>query len=94
MNCPFYGRRLVALESEPPFLLFNQRGNQCALCTASHSPCDLEIDQRPVDWRACERIRAIRDDVDADARELRAATCCSLRTRPNGINADARELED
>lgn len=65
-NCPFYGRTLflhtprVSRRPAPPFLLFPQVGNRCALATGGHVPCQLEIERREIDWRACPRIEDIR----------------------------------
>jgi len=61
-NCPFYGRSMqTALAVKPAlFVLFDSRGNQCALVTDAHSPCLLEIEGRPVEWRECPRVEAIR----------------------------------
>ena len=54
--CPFYGRAYfegVRGGPLPPFVLYPTFGNQCALITDRHSPCVLEVEQRPVDFRAC-----------------------------------------
>lgn len=53
-NCPFYGRALVF--AGRPFTLLGTGGNQCAIIIDRHSPCALEIDNQPVDWRTCPRI--------------------------------------
>ena len=62
-NCPFYGRHLYPANSkivEPPFLLLDQRGNQCALIVTAFSPCQMEITAQPVDWRACHVVLEVR----------------------------------
>ena len=58
-NCPFYGRHLYRSNSlivDPPFLLLATGGNQCGLVTKSHSPCRMEMDREPVDWRECPLV--------------------------------------
>jgi hypothetical protein len=63
-NCPFYGRYLLMNHSERvpamAFALFDSGGNQCALINDAYSPCYLEVEEKPVDWRECERVAAIR----------------------------------
>jgi hypothetical protein len=65
-NCPFYGRAYFegvrGTPHHPPFILFPTRRNQCALITDRHSPCVLEMDRNPVDWRACPIVRHARVD--------------------------------
>lgn len=66
MNCPFYGRHFVEGRFVPgsgpalPMALLNSEGNQCALVTTSFTPCYLEIEGKPVDWRSCKRVAMIR----------------------------------
>ena len=65
MNCPFYGRALFLsqiLNRDPPFVLFDQAGNQCALITASHSPCRMEMEGETPDWRVCPLVYAVRPE--------------------------------
>jgi hypothetical protein len=64
-NCPFYGRslRIVGLFSNgagTPMALIDTRGDQCALVELRRSPCYLEIEGRPVDWRDCRIVARIR----------------------------------
>jgi len=49
-KCPFYGFSLVG---EPIKVLMDSKGNQCALIIGSHSPCKMEIQQKPIDWNIC-----------------------------------------
>lgn len=60
-NCPFYGVSWTPLCR--PFMLLGTGGNQCALMVDSHSPCKLEIDGQPVDWKACPRVAELRVHV-------------------------------
>jgi hypothetical protein len=64
MNCPFYGRAMfcspVPTRSHPPFVLFRQDGNQCALVLTSHSPCRMEIAGETPDWKDCILVKEIR----------------------------------
>ena len=65
MNCPFYGRAIFLAppstqRPSPPFVLFDQRGNQCALVTTSHAPCQMEIAGETPDWKACVLVRDVR----------------------------------
>lgn len=56
MNCPFYGRHMYrnnSLITDPPFLLLDSRGNQCALVTSKFAPCIMERDDKGVEWRHC-----------------------------------------
>jgi len=62
-NCPFYGA--VYFEGQrgtphPPFVLFPTEGNECAVVTNRHTPCYLEIEGQPVDWRNCVIVRLMR----------------------------------
>jgi hypothetical protein len=60
-NCPFYGRAIYPQVMLPlRFLLIDSQGNQCALVTDAHSPCRMEIDGLPVEWRECPLIKDIR----------------------------------
>jgi len=63
-NCPFYGHQFYPTRSRaakaPPFILFDSRGNQCALIVDAFSPCKLEIDGRPIDWTTCPRVGEVR----------------------------------
>lgn len=36
-----------------PFHLVATKGNQCALITSAHSPCQLENIGQPVEWTVC-----------------------------------------
>lgn len=63
MNCPFYGRAMFyspVPRSQPPFVLFPQNGNQCALILSSHAPCRMELDGETPDWKTCILVREIR----------------------------------
>jgi hypothetical protein len=64
MNCPFYGRAYFdpphISPNHPPFLLFGTHGNQCALVTASHSPCRMEIAGEEPDWKECVLVKEAR----------------------------------
>jgi hypothetical protein len=66
MNCPFYGRALYGTHypqpNRPPFILFNQHGNQCAIITGSHSPCQMEMQDKEPDWQKCALVRQLRDE--------------------------------
>ena len=61
MNCPFYGRAFVPVapyvRDQPPFLLLDQHGNQCALIVTSHAPCRMEMEGETPDWQACALVR-------------------------------------
>lgn len=60
-NCPFYGRALFAHMALPvKFVLLDTRGNQCAIVTDAHSPCWMEINDQPVDWTVCPRVKDMR----------------------------------
>lgn len=63
-DCPFYGRALISFviggDDSVPFRLLDSRGNQCALVICAHSPCKMEIDGQPVDWRTCPRVAELR----------------------------------
>lgn len=79
-NCPFYGRHmadlrpgaesaLASLSIDPPvipvpFILIDQRGNECALIRRAYYPCQEEVAKRPIDWRTCNLIQ---QDVMIDA---------------------------
>lgn len=59
-NCPFYGRHLVwwgEVLSLPAMTLLDSQGNQCAIVFGSLSPCYLELENKPVDWRECIRVK-------------------------------------
>lgn len=59
-NCPFYGRYLFGSLShvdQRPFMLLDSYGNQCAVIMVAHSPCYLEVEGKPVDWRECQRVK-------------------------------------
>jgi hypothetical protein len=62
MNCPFYGRSMFLSQvyGIPPFVLFPQKGNQCALVVKSHAPCRMEIEGETPDWKTCILVREIR----------------------------------
>ena len=68
MNCPFYGRALFGThfprENQPPFVLFDQHGNQCAIITGSHSPCRMEIDGEEPNWKTCILVKNMRMEAD------------------------------
>ena len=59
VNCPFYGRHLVRLRTDPPFLLVPSHGNQCAIITTAHAPCELERAGVAVEWSTCPRLSEI-----------------------------------
>lgn len=58
-DCPFYGCTLFMVRpgDYPPFRMWKQLGNRCGLITLSHSPCQMEIRGRPVDWASCTLIQ-------------------------------------
>jgi hypothetical protein len=62
MNCPFYGRYLFRgpAHASTPFLLLDQRGNQCAVITEALAPCHMEMNNLAVDWRDCPVVRDLR----------------------------------
>ena len=62
MNCPFYGRAMFRAhyDSQPPFVLFPQQGNQCALVTRSHAPCRMEMNGETPEWTTCILVKEIR----------------------------------
>jgi hypothetical protein len=64
MNCPFYGRALFAshfvTQNQPPFVLFRQDGNQCAIVVRSYAPCRMEMDGETPDWKRCILVREMR----------------------------------
>jgi hypothetical protein len=63
VNCPFYGRAIFIAKDQPkdpPFVLFEQGGNQCGLITTAHSPCLMEMVHEPVDWKTCTLVRGAR----------------------------------
>lgn len=65
MNCPFYGHAIFLAPSStqrpsPPFILFGQRGNQCAIVTTSHAPCLMEMEGKKPDWIWCPLVREMR----------------------------------
>jgi hypothetical protein len=62
MNCPFYGRAFIPGDTigGPPFSLFDQRGNRCALVTNAHAPCYLEIEGKEPDWKTCALVELVR----------------------------------
>lgn len=70
MNCPFYGQALWPLFEQTsdggvlvpgkPFMLVDTQGNQCALVVASHAPCQLEIEQKPIEWSDCPRVEELK----------------------------------
>jgi hypothetical protein len=62
-NCPFYGKYLYRPppHASTPFLLLDQRGNQCALVSEKYAPCYMEINGLAVDWRECPVMK----DVEA-----------------------------
>jgi hypothetical protein len=69
MNCPFYGRALfvpglVTQRQTPPFILFDQHGNQCALVATSHAPCQMEVNGEVPDWKTCGLVREMRMEND------------------------------
>lgn len=59
INCPFYGYNMALGRSTAqrpdfaPFRLIPTRGNQCALITGAHSPCQLETTGQPIEWSVC-----------------------------------------
>lgn len=62
-NCPFYGRHLYPASSkivDPPFMLIEQRGNQCGAVVSAHAACQMELDGLTVDWRKCCIVAALR----------------------------------
>lgn len=46
-NCPFYGCH------DAMGLLIDSGGNQCALISESYSPCKMELEGLPVNWKTC-----------------------------------------
>jgi hypothetical protein len=64
VNCPFYGRALFVSQtprgSDPPFVLFDQHGNQCGLVVTSYAPCRMEIEHQEPDWKSCFLVRIVR----------------------------------
>jgi hypothetical protein len=68
-NCPFYGRNLVSFGAAPAVgvpaqaILWPTYGNQCALIIGAHSPCYMEIESLPVDWRKCKRVKEIAPEM-------------------------------
>jgi hypothetical protein len=70
-NCPFYGRHLYSASSkivDPPFYLIDSRGNQCAVIQSAFAPCQMEIAQKPVDWRVCSVASGLHIDTDQERR--------------------------
>ena len=63
-NCPFYGYHLALVGR--PFVLLNSRGNQCAIVVDAFSPCYLEIEGKPVDWRVCVRVADRRINISPE----------------------------
>jgi hypothetical protein len=62
-NCPFYGHTMFVStvpNYSKAFVLMPSDGNQCGLITSSHSPCHMEINQLPVEWRNCPYVSDIR----------------------------------
>jgi hypothetical protein len=62
-NCPFYGCSCFTSSTPQrtyPFVLMATNGNQCGLVTTSHSPCHMEVNQLPVDWRECPLVKEVR----------------------------------
>ncbi len=65
-NCPFYGYSIAfnysALSSPSarpefaPITLVHTHGNQCALITGAHSPCQMEA-IGSVDWQVCPLVQ-------------------------------------
>ena len=66
MNCPFYGRHMYiqGIRGQGhPFLLVEQKGNQCGLIVNSYSPCWMEQNGEPIDWKACPLVNDVRLNV-------------------------------
>lgn len=62
-NCPFYGHHMYlrpAGSGPTPFLLLEQAGNQCAVVIAAFSPCYMEQNGLPIDWRECPLVADLR----------------------------------
>lgn len=69
MNCPFYGRALylappIAQSPNPPFVLFDQGGNQCAMVMSRHAPCLMEVEGQVPDWQTCVLVRDARMECE------------------------------
>jgi hypothetical protein len=69
MNCPFYG---CALWKPDPFpvMLLDSHGNQCALVTLSHSPCQMELMGQVPDWRTCTLVNRVKGRYDMTEEEI------------------------
>ena len=48
-RCPFYGFYYGGI----PNIFMDQKGNQCALIMASHSPCQMEVTEQAPNWNMC-----------------------------------------
>lgn len=51
-----FGLRAGLTPAQPDFAPFNliaTHGDQCALITGAHSPCQLENTGQPVEWSVC-----------------------------------------
>jgi hypothetical protein len=64
------------------FLLLAPGGNRCGLIADAHSPCYLELQGRPVEWRRCDLMVAIGPDLMGAAREFRDGD--TVRVYPHG----------
>lgn len=63
MNCPFYGHMMFVStvpHGSMPFVLMASDGNQCGLITGSHSPCHMEVNHLPIEWRECPYVQGVR----------------------------------
>jgi hypothetical protein len=63
-RCPFYGFSSPMLANDSsgiekpgyPGLMIDTGGNQCAIYRRSHSPCQMEMQGKPVSWDDCELL--------------------------------------
>ena len=72
-RCPFYGKHAVPLIQ----VLVEQGGNECALITASYSPCRVEMAGGAPDLENCELngSRAALDFAGYETRRRLAGSC-------------------
>jgi hypothetical protein len=61
-NCRFYGQSAVTGHLVPT------GGNQCALITPNHSPCQMERNGNPIDETRCPLVRQALTELTKETR--------------------------
>lgn len=70
-KCPFYG---MYYSSRVAVFLENS-GNQCALITTAHAPCQMEMQRLQPNWRGCEfNTSTIEDTVEGFVKDATVIT--------------------